>query len=61
MKKSSAIKLLSLVMTLIIAISFSTFEVSATAGVTYSMGGEFHNGDDIRSAANYFALCGYKS
>lgn len=34
MKKSSAIKLLSLVMTLIIAISFSTFEVSATAGVT---------------------------
>ena len=38
MKKSSAIKLLSLVMTLIIAISFSTFEVSATAGVTYSMG-----------------------
>ena len=61
MKKSSAIKLLSLVMTLIMVISFSTFEVSATAGVTYSMGGAFHNGDDIRSAANYFALCGYKS
>lgn len=61
MKKSSAVKLLSLVMTLIMIISFSTFEVSATAGVTYSMGGAFHNGDDIRSAANYFALCGYKS
>lgn len=61
MKNSGAIKLLSLVMTLIMIISFSTFEVSATAGVTYSMGGAFHNGDDIRSAANYFALCGYKS
>lgn len=46
-----------------LAILFVPFkiEVGATAGRAYSMGGDFHNGADVRSAADNFALCGYVS
>ncbi len=33
----------------------------AYAGYAYSMGGEFHSGNDVTSAANYWSLCGYTS
>ncbi len=61
MKKSKRLRLLSILLSLSILFVASPIEVSATAGRAYSMGGEFHNGADIQSAANYFALCGYRS
>lgn len=48
--------------TLVIALLLSsTLTASAKANQAYSIGGEFHSGADVISAADYWALCGYKS
>lgn len=39
----------------------AVISAGAVAGRAYSIGGEFHNGDDVRSACDYFGLCGYSS
>ena len=45
-----------------IVLMFSlAISAGAVAGRAYSIGGEFHNGDDVRSACDYFGLCGYSS
>ncbi|MEG1651526.1 MAG: hypothetical protein RR287_06910 [Oscillospiraceae bacterium] len=38
----------------------SAASLTATGGA-YSMGGEFHNGDDVIHAADMWAMCGYRS
>lgn len=53
-------KILSIIL-VITLISCTTTNVSATKGYAYSMGGEFHSGSDVISAADYWALCGYNS
>lgn len=58
--KKFRIALLSI--TIIITLLFSsTLTASAKANQAYSIGGEFHSGADVISAADYWAMCGYKS
>lgn len=45
----------------IILMASAVMNAGAVAGRAYSIGGEFHNGDDVRSACDYFGLCGYSS
>lgn len=56
-------KLLAIVTSslLIILMITSSLVALATSGLAYSIGGEFHNGADVRKACDYWALCGYKS
>lgn len=54
-------------LTLALVISLMTFAFPANAATTtavggaYSIGGEFHNGQDVIQAADMWALCGYRS
>ncbi len=49
------------VITVLIFSSFFAVNTFATAGRAYSMGGEFHKGKDVMTAASYFGQCGYVS
>ncbi|MDR1927380.1 MAG: hypothetical protein LBQ33_01910 [Oscillospiraceae bacterium] len=67
MKKTTAgspahIRLLAAVLGIVcLFTTIGGINAHATAGYAYSIGGEFFNGDDVRSACDYFALCGYSS
>ena len=45
----------------VVLMASAVISAGAVAGRAYSIGGEFHNGDDVRSACDYFGLCGYSS
>lgn len=61
--KNITSRILAMVLSfLMIGIIFLTPTTAfAASGLAYSMGGEFHNGADVRKACDFFALCGYKS
>lgn len=54
------LKLCSVILTLSLLFT-PTLTADAVAGRAYSIGGEFHGGQDVISAADYWALCGYAS
>lgn len=62
MKKNILLrKIVALVMSMVcFIVPFST-KATAAAGQAISIGGEFNNGDDVRSACDFLALCGYRS
>lgn len=63
MKKHSQILMKFLTFITILSLMFTTSSINAfaTSGYAYSIGGEFHNGQDVITACNNFGLCGYSS
>lgn len=55
------IKIIALMLSVICFVMPFLTKAEAVARQAISIGGEFHNGDDVRSACDFFALCGYNS
>ncbi len=54
-------KIIALMLSIVCFVMPFSTKAEAVAGQAISIGGEFHNGDDVRSACDFLALCGYNS
>lgn len=57
----SIISIFAILLTSFTGSVYAATTLSAPEGGAYSIGGEFHNGADIISACDFWALCGYSS